>query len=138
LVADIGGFVLYDIHAYNHVRSGPGEDPDAAAESPVVNLGTGSLPERWKTVADAFVESAREMTLDGAPLDVRENVRFKGRQVAAWVHDHYGEVGCALAIELKKVFMDEWSGVLHFDRLGQLGAALLHTAGPVRRAWRSS
>jgi N-formylglutamate amidohydrolase len=138
LVADIGGFVLYDIHAYNHVRSGPGEDPDAAAESPVVNLGTGSLPERWKTVADAFVESAREMTLDGAPLDVRENVRFKGRQVAAWVHDHYGEVGCALAIELKKVFMDEWSGVLHSDRLGQLGAALLHTAGPVRRAWRSS
>ncbi len=138
LVADNGGFVLYDIHSYNHVRSGPGGEPDPAEESPIVNLGTGSLPERWKAVADAFVESARESTLDGTRLDVRENVRFEGRQVAAWVHGRYGDVGCALAIELKKVFMDEWSGEVDLQRLEKLGAALLDTAEPVRRAWRGS
>jgi N-formylglutamate amidohydrolase len=138
LVAQNGGFVIYDIHSYNHVRSGNGGEPDPPEESPIVNLGTGSLPERWKPVADVFIESAREMTLDGTPLDVRENVRFRGRQVAAWAHEHYGDVGCALAIELKKVFMDEWSGVVDSDRLGRLGTALLHTADPVRRAWRSA
>lgn len=138
LVDDNGGFVLYDIHSYNHVRSGPGGDADPPEKSPVVNLGTGSLPERWKAVAEAFVESAREWVFNGAALDVREKVRFEGRQVAAWVHERYGEVGCALAIELKKVFMDEWSGVVDTDRLDQLGAALLATTEPVRRAWRES
>jgi N-formylglutamate amidohydrolase len=135
LVRDNGGFVLYDIHSYNHRRSGA---PDPAEESPVVNVGTGSLPVKWKGIADAFIESAREGSFDGRPLDVRENVRFRGRQVAAWVHERYGEVGCALAIELKKVFMDERSGEVDRDRLERLGAAILGTAEPVRRAWRSS
>jgi N-formylglutamate amidohydrolase len=135
LVRDNGGFVLYDIHSYNHRRAG---DPDPAEESPIVNVGTGSLPVRWKRIADAFIETAREEAFDGRPLDVRENVRFRGRQVAAWVHQRYGEVGCALAIELKKVFMDEWSGEVDHDRLERLGAILQHTAEPVRRAWRSS
>jgi N-formylglutamate amidohydrolase len=138
LVADHGGFVLYDIHSYNHRRAGPRGDPDPKEESPLVNLGTGSLPSRWKGVADAFIESARQVRLDGAWLDVRENVRFEGRQVAAWVHENYGEHGCALAIELKKVFMDEWSAEVDWDRLEQLGAALVDTADPVRRAWKMS
>jgi N-formylglutamate amidohydrolase len=138
LVEMQGGFILYDIHSYNHRRSGPEGEPDPLEESPIVNVGTGSLPVRWKPVADAFIESAREVVIDGAPLDVRENVRFEGRQVAAWVHENYGETGCALAIELKKVFMDEWSGEVDSDRLEALGAALLQTSDPVRRSWESA
>jgi hypothetical protein len=138
MVTENGGFVLYDIHSYNHVRSGPGGEPDPAEESPVVNLGTGSLPDRWKRVAEAFIETARGEPFDGRPLDVRENVRFEGRQVAAWVHENYGEVGCALAIEVKKVFMDEWSGEVDRDRLEQLASALVRTVDPVSRAWESS
>jgi N-formylglutamate amidohydrolase len=138
LVAESGGFVLYDVHSYNHRRSGPDDDPDPSDEAPVVNLGTGSLPSRWKGVAEAFIETAREARLDGAQLDVRENVRFEGRQVAAWVHQNYAEHGCALAIELKKVFMDEWSGEIDTGRLGQLGEALVATVDPVLRAWKAS
>ncbi len=81
LVADHGGFVLYDIHSYNHRRLGPEAPPDPAEDSPIVNLGTGSLPEKWKPVADALIESLRSNTFDGARLDARENVRFEGRQV---------------------------------------------------------
>jgi N-formylglutamate amidohydrolase len=138
LVEMQGGFILYDIHSYNHRRSGPQGDPDPIEGSPIVNVGTGSLPVRWKPVADAFIESALGAVIDGAPLDVRENVRFEGRQVAAWVHENYGENACALAIELKKVFMDEWSGEVDTDRLDALGAALLRTSDPVRRAWESA
>ena len=43
-VSTSGGFVLYDIHSYNHRRNGPGSDPAPAIENPVVNVGTGSLP----------------------------------------------------------------------------------------------
>ncbi len=135
LVAERGGFVLYDIHSYNHLRSGPGADPDPPEENPVVNLGTGSLPEKWRPVSEAFVEQMRGATLDGVSLDVRENVRFEGRQVARWVHENYGETACALAIELKKVYMDEWTGEVYPDKLRQLGDALVSSVGAVERAW---
>ncbi len=135
LVEGHGGFVLYDIHSYNHRRLGPDAPPDPVEESPIVNLGTGSLPEKWKPVADALIESLRSNTLDGAHLDARENVRFEGRQVARWVHENYGDVGCALAIELKKVFMDEWTGELDLERMSQLGDALIASGPDVRKAW---
>lgn len=133
LVADQGGFVLYDIHSYNHRREGRSAPPEPAEATPEINLGTGSLPERWKRVADVFIESMRANI-----GDVRENVRFKGGHLARWVHENYGENGCALAIELKKVFMDEWTAEVDSDRLEQLGAALVHTADPVRHAWKAS
>ncbi len=135
LVVERGGFVLYDLHSFNHRRAGPVAPPDPAEESPVVNLGTGSLPDKWKGVADVFIESMRGATVAGTPLDARENVRFEGRQVARWVHENYGDVGCALAIEMKKVFMDEWTGRIDSTLLEELGDALLASAEPVGRAW---
>ena len=135
LVAENGGFVLFDIHSYNHRRAGASGEPDPPEQSPVVNLGTGSLPEKWKPVAEAFVESMRASILDGVPLDVRENVRFEGRQVARWVHERYGDEGCALAIELKKTFMDEWTGEFEADRLAELGEALAASVDDVEQAW---
>ena len=74
-------------------------------------------------------------TFDDAHLDVRENVRFEGRHLAQWVHENYGDVGCALAIELKKVFMDEWTGELDVERMSQLGEALIDSRPAVRQAW---
>jgi len=135
IVAERGGFVLYDIHSYNHRRAGPEAPPDPGEESPAINLGTGSLPDKWKGVAEVFVETLGGSTMAGTPLDVRENVRFEGRQMASWVHENYGDVGCALAIELKKVFMDEWTGKVHATRLEELGDALLASVEPVERAW---
>jgi len=135
LVASGGGFVLYDIHSYNHRRAGPDAAPGPIEENPAMNLGTGSLPERWRPVAEAFLESMASATFDAAALDVGENVRFEGRQVARWVHDRYGDVACALAIEFKKVFMDEWTGEVDGDLLAELGEALVASVGPVERAW---
>ncbi len=133
-----GGFVLYDIHSYNHRRSGPQAPPEPAADNPVVNLGTGSLPDRWRNVAAAFIESMRGQRMGVDFLDVRENVKFRGRQVAAWVHENYGEVGCALAIEMKKVWMDEWSGTVAADLQRDLREALLTSVEPVAAAWSAS
>jgi N-formylglutamate deformylase len=81
------------------------------------------------------MESLRATTFEGDRLDVRENVRFEGRQLAKWVHERYGELGCALAIELKKVFMDEWTGEVDPERMARLGDALLASGPNVRRAW---
>lgn len=138
VVETSGGFVLYDLHSYNHRRSGPQFPAEPAGENPVVNLGTGSLPDRWRDVADAFLESMRGERMGVDFLDVRENVKFRGRQVAAWVHENYGEVGCALAIEMKKVWMDEWSGTVAVDLQQVLREALLTSVEPVAAAWSAS
>ena len=135
LIATNGGFVLYDIHSYNHRRGGPEAPPEPQLDNPVVNLGTGSLPPRWRPVAEEFTAALSAAEVDGSPLDVRENIRFEGRQVAAWVHERYGAFGCALAIEIKKVFMDEWTGELYPDRLAELDRALQTTVSPVAKAW---
>lgn len=127
-----GRFVVYDIHAYNHRRAGPQAPPSPRVESPDLNLGTGNLDRaRWGGVVDAFLEAAG----GAAPgLDVRENVRFRGGWLPRWVQSRFGDVGCALAIELKKTFMDEWTGRPDPDRIAELGDVLVATAVPVMGA----
>ncbi len=128
-----GGFVLYDIHSYNH-RRGPDREPAPVAGNPLINLGTGSLPRRWRPVAEAFLKATRAATFGGVSVDAGENVRFEGRHLAAFVHTRYGDVGCALAIELKKVYMDEWTGEIQPEALAELGTVLGATTGPVWEA----
>jgi len=43
-------------------------------------------------------------------MDVRENVKFQGGYFSSWVNSTFAGAGCALAVEFKKVFMDEWTG----------------------------
>ena len=69
------------------------------------------------------MEQLGEQVVDGHRLDVRENVVFEGGYLSQWVHERYPEQGCALAVELKKVFMDEWTGVPDDRHLDELTAA---------------
>lgn len=133
LVLRHGGFVLYDVHSYNHRRDGADAPPAPQDENPDLNLGTGSLPPKWKSVAEVFLANAVE-----AGLDARENVKFEGRQVAAWVHEEFGDVGCALAIEFKKSFMDEWNDELFPAEFDRLGAFLESSVDPVLANWRAN
>ena len=48
---------------------------------------------------------------------------FEGGYLSQWVHERYPDRGCALAVELKKVFMDEWTGVADDRHLDELTAA---------------
>lgn len=58
---------------------------------------------------------------------MRENVRFYGGNLAEWVHTNYPDTGIVLALEFKKVFMDEWTGIPDDDHLTALGQALQAT-----------
>jgi N-formylglutamate amidohydrolase len=117
-----GAFVVVDIHSYNHRRAGR---PAPPAENPELNVGTGSLDRgRWYRVVDGFIDEMRAQKVAGRALDVRENVRFRGGQLAEWIHERYPDTGCALALEFKKVFMDEWTGEPDDDHIADLGRAL--------------
>jgi N-formylglutamate deformylase len=132
-VAERGPFVVLDLHSYNHRRDGADAPSGAPDENPEINVGTGSLDGAlWGGVVDAFVAALPDR-------DVRENVRFRGGELSRWVNMRYREQGCALAIEFKKTFMDEWTGTVddeHLEALRNdlaatvraLGSALQHPA----------
>lgn len=107
-VEEYGGFVLLDLHSYNHRRGGPDAPAAGSAENPEVNVGTGTLSRRrWGSLVDGFMGDLAAGLGDGA--DVRENVKFRGGYLARWANHRY-RTGCCLAIEFKKTYMDEWTG----------------------------
>ena len=105
-------FVVIDVHSYNHRRDGPSADPAPQAGAPDVNIGTFSMPrEHWAEVLDPLIDAMRDFEFNGRKLDVRENIAFQGKgEQTRFIHDRYPLQGCAIALEFKKFFMDEWSG----------------------------
>lgn len=112
--AKLGSFVVLDLHSYNHRRDGPNAPAEDPFVNPEVNIGTGTMDRtRWRPLVDRFFADLSGFDFLGRHLDVRENVKFVGRQLPRWVHTRFPTEGCALAIEVKKFFMDEWTGELY-------------------------
>ncbi|GLR52792.1 N-formylglutamate amidohydrolase [Shinella yambaruensis] len=121
-----GRFVLLDMHSYNHRRAGPDGPPTAQAEAPDINIGTFSMDRAfWAPVVDAFMACLREQPFPGRQLDVRENVAFAGKgEQTRFVHQHFPGRGCAIAVEFKKIFMDEWTGAPDREAIDAFRAAI--------------
>ncbi|QIK74794.1 N-formylglutamate amidohydrolase [Nocardioides piscis] len=116
-VAKRGPFVLLDVHSYNHRRDGADAPPAPVQENPEVNVGTGSVDhDLFEPLVQRFMADLRSRELGCGAMDARENVAFEGRNLAWFVHDRYPRIGCVLALEFKKTFMDEWTGEL--DQVG--------------------
>lgn len=103
-----GRFVVLDLHSYNHRRLGAHAPPADPAGNPEVNLGTATIdPARWGALVERLLGDVRR-----SGLDARENVRFQGATLAAEIHRRFPETGCCLAIDVKKIYMDEHTGAL--------------------------
>lgn len=123
-----GHFIVYDLHSYNHQRNGPGTMPADPELNPEVNIGTGTMDRKyWTPVVDHFISALRSFNFFGRQLDVRENIRFRGGNFPRWIHQNFPKSGCALAIEFKKFFMDEWTGEPDPDQLKTIKSALKST-----------
>jgi N-formylglutamate amidohydrolase len=113
LAARHGRFLVLDLHSYNHRRQGPGAPPEDPLANPEINLGTATVhDDRWRPVIARLTEALRGAEYRDRRLDVRENVRFLGGYFPRWVNETFRERGCCVAIEVKKFFVDEWSGEL--------------------------
>jgi len=134
-LATNGRFVVLDVHSYNHRRQGPNAPPAPMDSDPEVNVGTGSLDRtRWGPLVDRFIHDLGAREACGHRLDVRENVRFRGGQLSRWVNERYPGAGCALALEFKKTFMNEWTDAVDRVHLKHLAAALEAVGPGVREA----
>jgi hypothetical protein len=126
--AEHGAFFVFDLHSYNHLREGPGGPAADPAGNPEVNVGTGTMDRaRWAPVVDRFIEDLGAFDFLGRRLDVRENVKFRGRELPRWTHTTFAESGCVIAVEFKKFFMDEWTGNLDRVQHDAIGQALAST-----------
>jgi N-formylglutamate deformylase len=121
-IAEHGTVAILDVHSYNHCR----ENREAAdpAHNPEINIGTGTLDRmRWGRLVDRFIADLAA----AGPFDVRENVKFQGGEMSKWIHRTFPADAVCLAIELKKTFMDEWSGVLDEAHLARIARGIAST-----------
>jgi hypothetical protein len=58
-------------------------------------------------------------------------VNFVGGHLPRWIHENFASSVCVLAIEVKKFFMNEWTGELDANQHRALGDALQHAASAV-------
>jgi N-formylglutamate amidohydrolase len=129
LIARHGRIVVFDLHSYNHIRGGPGGEPASGLENPEINLGTGSMDRsHWSRVVQRWLAEMRQYDYLGRNLDVRENVKFFGGHFPTWIHQNFPGKVCALAIEVKKFFMNEWTGQLDVEKHQAIRQALAQAA----------
>lgn len=127
-------FVVLDVHSYNHRRDGADAPPMPAQDAPDINIGTFSMPrDEWAFLLDPLMQSMREFDFNGRHLDVRENVAFQGKgALTRFVHERYPGRGCAIALEFKKFYMDEWRGEPFTDELAAMRDFITHCADTCR------
>ena len=128
LVKRYGALVVFDLHSYNHRRNGPDAPPEDSTQNPEINLGTGTMDRiYWGSLVDRFMLDLRSYDFFDRHLDVRENVKFKGGNFSRWIHENFKESVCCLSIEVKKFFMDEWTGEPDHSVINTIGKALKAT-----------
>jgi hypothetical protein len=134
LTADHPRFLLLDVHSYNHRRDGPGAAATPQAAAPDINIGTFSMPrDQWAFLIDPLMQAMREFDFNGRHLDVRENVAFQGKgEQARFVHVSYPGQGCAIALEFKKFYMDEWTGEPDLSELDAMRRFIAYCADVAR------
>lgn len=129
-----GRFVVLDVHSYNHRRDGADGIATAQEKAPDVNIGTFSMPrDDWAFLLDPLIEAMRNFDFNGRRLDVRENIAFQGKgEQTRFIHDRYPGKGCAIAIEFKKFFMDEWTGEPDQDEIDAMRRLITMSAETAR------
>jgi N-formylglutamate deformylase len=125
--------LVLDLHSYNHRRQGPKAVADPQAENPDIILGRNNLPEQFYPWVDQLRSLLDCKVVHGYTLDCRIDVKFTGGNFSRWMHQTFpGQVAC-LAIEFKKIFMDEWTGALDKGFQNELASLLAEAVRASRR-----
>ncbi len=124
--------IIYDLHSYNHRREGIDSFADPET-NPEINIGTGNIDQQiWRPVLDTLLHELQTFNYEGRFLDVRENVKFKGGYFSKFLFENFGNRVCPIAIEFKKIFMNEWTGEANENHLMHLRQMLIDTMLPVQ------
>jgi N-formylglutamate deformylase len=111
--------LVYDMHSYCYQRQKKQkwfEDP-----RPEINLGTVAVNrDLFAPFIEVLLKLLGEARVDGHRIRVAENEIFPGGYLSRRLSKAYYDRVLVLALEYKKLFMDEWSGELYGDKLEML------------------
>lgn len=124
-----GRLLLLDMHSYNHRRDGADQPPADVAGNPDIEIDTTEVGRaHYGRLIDRLIGELRSQTICGKQIDVRENIRFAGPgHFARWVQMEFPSDICVISIEIKKFYMDEWTGQIDLDTLTAVRAAIAST-----------
>ena len=134
LIDECGHVLVLDLHSYNHRREGP-DGPDAPQEdNPDIDLGVTTLDaDRFGDVLSVVEEALKATSVRDRDLDVRRNVRYPdGGHWPEWIYARYGEHVATITLEVKKFYMDEWSGDAHLPIVEDLRVGIERAAREAR------
>lgn len=133
-IETFGVAVVIDIHSYNHRRDGAGQAPADPSGNPDIDVGLTELDRvRFRPLTQALMHGLREVPVRDSAPDVRANVRYPdGGHFPKWLHARFGSQVCAITLEYKKMFMDEWSATADIVALEALRAGLLNSLDGIR------
>ena len=127
--------LIWDIHSYNHRRQGAGAEFDPGELNPEIIIGTNNyqfISAEWRPLVDKIQQLFIQQQFEGdfsnratreSHLDVRQNVKFPGGFMSQYINHKYTGRVCCLAIEFKKIWMNEWTQEIDtecFDRLKKI------------------
>lgn len=122
---------VFDIHSYCHQRQGPEmpfDPPEKNPEIDLVNETTNFDYNRFGNLWNRLHREIGRFDYFGRSLDVQANVRFQLAYLSTWLHKHFPNRVCAIQFEVKKFFMNEWTGQPYpevIDKIKELFTTLI-------------
>ncbi len=124
LLAKNNFLIVLDLHSYNHRRKGPDEAFDSQLDNPDIILGRNNMPKKYYPWVDKVCSELNNKVVMGHTLDCRIDVKFTGGWLSRWLHQTFPEQVLCLAVEFKKIFMDEWTGKVNNEFQVELSQSL--------------
>ncbi len=85
------------------------------------------MPEKWLPLVDLIQKKFSTANYFGNQLDVRKNIKYPGGRFSRWLHDTFPDNVCCIALEFKKIYMDEWTGLVDREKQETLRNLLINT-----------
>lgn len=104
--------VVFDIHSYCYRRE---EDiPWQDDPNPEINIGTGAVNRKiFGKIIEDFKNNLSDVKIGNYPVRIAENEIFSGGYLAKRLSKMFPEKLLVIALEFKKIFMDEATGELY-------------------------
>lgn len=93
--------------------------------------------DRWSPLIDRFMGDLSSVSFLGRQLDVRENIKFRGGWFPEFVHQRFPETACVISVEVKKFFMNEWTGVADRKAVSELYRLSRYATAGLLQEWTS-
>jgi len=128
--------LIFDMHTYCYQRDGKRiwhEDPN-----PEINIGSKAVNrEIFGKAINTFMESLSGQTIDGHPVRIVENEVFMGGYLSRKLSKTWFKNVLVLAVEYKKIFMNEWTGEVFPEILKELLNNFNMAALDLTKSWTS-